>query len=83
MMELVTLLAVYYTCAEEAAHGRLTQTQRFACNETYQQAKNIFLDAEYRIPGTYIPPAANVAAYRRFKAWEAENADLVADLKGR
>lgn len=82
-MELVTLLAIYYACSQEAEHGRLTQEERFACNVTYQQAKRLFLDEAERAPGTQITPAQNVKAYRRFKAWEQENAEIVHMLKSR
>ncbi len=84
MPELVTLLAVYYACAVDAAQGTLTQTQRFACNETYQQAKRHFAqDEALRQPGSYLPPEENTQAYLRLKAWEVENAELVAALKAR
>ena len=83
MTELLSLLAVYYHCSEEAAHWRLTQLERFLCNQTYQQAKLLFLDEDARAPGAQITPEQNVEAYLRFKAWEQENADLVADMKSR
>ena len=84
MPELVTLLAIYYACALDAAEGTLTQTQRFACNETYQQAKRHFAEDEaLRQPGSYLPPAENTRAYLRLKEWETANADLVATLKSR
>lgn len=81
MPELVLLLTVYYKCAALAAEGLLTQTQRFACNETYQQAKRQFLEGELSEPGSFLTPEQNTQAYLRFKAWEAENADIVAALK--
>ncbi|MCY4335937.1 MAG: hypothetical protein OXC60_14865 [Litoreibacter sp.] len=83
MMELLTLLAIYYQCGEEAIHGRLTQAQRFACNESYQQAKALFLDEAARAPGARITPAQNAQAYLRFKMWERENAEIVQSLKQR
>ena len=84
MPELVTLLAIYYACALDAAEGTLTQTQRFACNETYQQAKRHFAEDEaLRQPGSYLNPDENTQAYLRLKEWEQENAELVAELKPR
>lgn len=84
MTELITLLSVYYLCAADAAEGTLTQKERFACNETYQQAKRLFLDdAALRQPGSLLTPEQNTRAFLRFKAWEQENAELVASLKER
>ena len=81
MVELVLLLSVYYKCTALAAEGLLTQTQRFACNETYQQAKRQFLEGDLSAPGSVLTPEQNTLAYLRFKSWEAENADIVAALK--
>lgn len=84
MPEIVALLAIYYTCAAQAAEGLLTQQERFACNETYQQAKRLFLDDEaLRRPGSVLTPEQNTRAFLRFKTWERENAALVAELKAR
>ncbi|MEL6807597.1 MAG: hypothetical protein AAFO97_07435 [Pseudomonadota bacterium] len=78
MAELVVLLSVYYKCAALAETGSLTQAERFACNNTYQEAKRHFVDDE---PGAVLTPEQNRQAYLRFKSWEAENADLIAALK--
>lgn len=84
MPEIVTLLSVYYICAAQAAEGLLTQRERFACNETYQQAKRLFLEDEaLRRPGSVLTPQQNTRAFLRFKTWERENPALVAELKGR
>lgn len=84
MSELLTLLSFYYACSALAADGQLTQGERFDCNRTYQAAKILFLDPEDRpAPGAEIPAMLNKEAYRRFKDWEAENADLVRQMKAR
>jgi hypothetical protein len=81
MSDLLTLLSVYYECVSLAHDGLLTQTERFACNETYQQAKRLFLDGHLRLPQSILTPEQNTLAYARFKAWEVENAELVRLLK--
>ena len=84
MAEIVALLSVYYVCSADAAVGRLTQEERFACSATYQAAKRAFLDeGERSLPGTRLTAKENRLAYTRFKAWEAANAEMVSDLKSR
>ncbi len=84
MPDVITLLSIYYICAAEAALGNLTQDERFACNATYQAAKRTFLSAEERnVVSSRLTPSENVLAYQRFKAWEQENAELVARLKSK
>lgn len=84
MTELLTLLSFYYACSGMAAVGELTQTQRFECYRTYQEAKVLFLDPSERpAAGTDFTPMQNREAYLRFKAWERENADLVDEMKAR
>ena len=85
MIEIVALLTVYYQCTALAEEGLLTQTERFACNSTYQQIKREFVqdiadpsDSDY-----VLRSQQNVLAFQRFKTWEAENADLVRELKQR
>ena len=81
MVELVVLLSVYYKCAALAETGSLTQEERFACNNTYQEAKRHFLDDDARTSGAMLTPEQNTEAYLRFKAWEAQNAELIEALK--
>lgn len=78
MMKLLTLLSVYYTCTAQAEQGLLTRAERFECNSSYQQIKRHFAG---KAPNAILTHEQNVAAYRMFKDWEAENADLVNDLK--
>lgn len=81
MAEIVALLSIYYSCASLAEHGLLTQEERFACNATYQEAKVLFLAEDAPALGTTLSPEQNTLAFRRFKAWEAANEDLVRQLK--
>lgn len=81
MPDLIELLSVYYQCTPLAEAGLLTQTERFACNETYQQAKRLFLDGDLRLPGSILTHEQNTQAYLSFKDWEIRNAGLVQLLK--
>ena len=77
----MTLLALYYKCTALATDGLLTQSERFACNATYQQTKRMFLEEPLQDPSVVLTREQNSLAYLRFKDWEAENAQLVQDLK--
>ena len=81
-MDPATLLAAYYACVALANEGALSQAQRFACNDTYQSAKRMFLP-EDASPGAILTPGQNVRAYLRFKRWETENPDIVRALQPR
>ena len=84
MPEIVAILSVYYICSADAALGQLSQQERFACNATYQSAKRAFLtEDEKSLEGLRLTVEENIRAYRRLKAWEAENAALVRELKSR
>ena len=78
----MALLAIYYHCSVLAEDGLLSQPERFACNDTYQEIKRRFLDEELS-PGQMFSPQQNRVAYLRFKLWEADNADVVMTLKGK
>ncbi|MEJ8560307.1 hypothetical protein QTO30_03000 [Yoonia sp. GPGPB17] len=81
MDQLLQLLSVYYECTALAEAHQLTQIERFACNETYQQAKRLFLEGALARPGSILTKEQNTEAYLLFKAWEVENAALVAALR--
>lgn len=83
MIEIVTLLSIYYHCTALAEDGLLSQSERFDCNRTYQQVKREFVK-DTADPFDYaLKSQQNVLAFQRFKSWEAENADLVRQLKQR
>ena len=81
MIEIVALLSIYYKCAALAADGLLSQQERFACNSTYQAAKRQFVHDVIGPSDRPLTSQQNVLAYQRFKSWEAENSDLVQQLK--
>jgi len=81
MEDLLNLLSVYYQCTALAELHQLTQVERFACNETYQQAKRLFLDGDLARPGSILTHEQNTRAYLLFKSWEVENAALVKTLR--
>ena len=83
MLELMTLLAVYYKCTALATDGLLTQRERFACYSPYQLVKREFLEESLQDPAVVLTIQQNTEAYLRFKAWEAANPDVVRDLKSR
>ena len=83
MEDFTTLLTVYYQCTAMAEAHVLTQVERFACNETYQQVKRLFLDGDLSRPGSFLTHEQNTQAYLLFKSWEIENASLVETLKSR
>ena len=74
MDELWIYVSAYYQCTALAEAHVLTQTERFACNETYQQVKRLIIGAEVTQPLTR---EQNVQAYLLFKDWEIENAGLI------
>ncbi len=81
MPELIALLAIYYQCAALAEDGLLTQQERFACNDTYQQAKRLFLEDDLQNHDAKLDADQNRIAYLRLKQWEAENSDLIQDWR--
>lgn len=81
MDDFLSLISVYYQCTALAEAHVLTQIERFACNETYQQAKRLLLDGDLAQPGSILTREQNTEAFLRFKSWEVENANLVARLK--
>ncbi|MEM8802846.1 MAG: hypothetical protein AAGF55_09965 [Pseudomonadota bacterium] len=78
MMEFLTLLSIYYNCTALAEQGLLTRSERIECNASYQQVKRHFVGQP---TDALLSHEQNVNAYRKFKSWEAENAQLVQDLK--
>jgi len=80
MEDLLNFITVYYQCSALAETYELSQPQRFACNETYQIIKRLFLDAELKQVLTH---EQNTEGYLLFKSWEAENPALVQSLQSR
>lgn len=83
MTELLAILSIYYQCATLAEDWKLTQAERFACRDVYQTAKRMFLEDGEHDPNARLTADQNLLAYSRFKAWEAENAALVEEMRRR
>lgn len=75
MTAFIALLSSYYLCDAAAALHPLAPDTAQACAARYEAVKDTFVDE------TAAGPEARRLAYMRFKRWEAENADLVADLR--
>ena len=82
MTEFLKLLAVYYMCDQAAMIRPLTPEEYMGCQRTYEAVKVYFSGLD----DPESPTLAQIAAQKRdayagFKAWEAENAGLVAKMK--
>ena len=82
MGEFLALLSLYYMCDATAAMRPLAGDELAACTEAYETVKVYFIeDWELAPKGSLERFAQNLQGYQGFKAWEAENSDLVAKLK--
>ena len=70
MNTFLSILAAYYMCDAAATAGTLRDLDVRQCTAFYEEVKS-------RAPG----PQGSRSGYVRFKAWEAENAALVARMK--
>lgn len=75
MTTFFALLSAYYICDAAAAVGTLTLSEITECVHRYEAVK-----AEF-VPPDASGPEAGREGYRRFKAWEAENPEIVARMK--
>ncbi len=81
MGEFLALLLTYYTCDAAAQMQEPLGGQRLACVETYEEVKSYFAPLEEAPYGTAAYGAQRIETYRAFSAWEAENAEMVAELR--
>lgn len=81
MAEFLALLLAYYTCDAAAPTQEPLGGDRLACVETYEDVKSWFAPLDPAPYGTPEYGAQRIATYQAFQAWEAENADLVAELR--
>ena len=81
MGEFLALLLAYYTCDAAAQTQEPLGGDRLACVATYEQVKSFFAPLDPAPVGTPEYGAERIAPYRAFRAWEAENAELVAALR--
>lgn len=82
MQTFLQLLSIYYMCDVAAALRPLDFEEVVGCTATYELVKQHFAPEFDLAPhGTPERVAQNRAAYLGFRAWQDENADLVADLR--
>jgi hypothetical protein len=77
----LALLLAYYTCDAAAQTQEPLGSQRLACVETYEAVKRYFAPLDPAPAGTPDYGQQRIETYRAFTAWEAANAELVADLR--
>jgi hypothetical protein len=75
MTPFFALLSAYYLCDATASMRPLAPSAAQSCAAKYEAVR-----ARFEPDGTDGPHARRLS-YMRFKAWEAENADLVARLR--
>ncbi|WP_121630589.1 hypothetical protein [Tropicibacter alexandrii] len=81
MSPFIALLSLYYLCDQGAALRPLPPSDAQRCARHYEQVKLTFLDETPAPSGSEARAAQNLAAYRKFKAWEAANPALVEGLR--
>ena len=82
MSEFLQLLAVYYLCDAAAALRPMTSDEVMGCMNTWEAVKTRFAPTFELAPrGSPERVAQMQAAYLAFLDWEAENADLVAEMQ--
>jgi hypothetical protein len=81
MGEFLALLLAYYTCDAAAQTQEPLGADRLACMATYEEVKGFFAPLTPAPRGTPEYGAQRIETYRAFSAWEAENAEIVAELR--
>lgn len=81
MAEFLALLLAYYTCDAAAQTQEPLGGQRLACVETYEEVKAFFAPLDAAPYGTPEYGSQRIETYRAFSAWEAANAEVVAELR--
>ena len=76
MTTFISLLTAYYLCDTIGQDRVLPADMARACAATYEAVK-----AQFPVPPGVSAAEANATRYRAFKAWEADNALLVGDLR--
>ena len=79
MTEFLKLLALYYMCDSAAAVRPLSAEEFMSCQLNYETVKSYFSGFETGGPADIA--ARNRNAYAGFKAWEADNAQLVTQMR--
>ena len=81
LAEFLALLLAYYTCDAAAQSQEPMGPERMACVETYEEVKSYFAPLTPAPRGTPQYGAERIATFQAFRAWEADNAALVATLR--
>ena len=81
LAEFLALLLAYYTCDAAAQTQEPLGPDRLACVATYEEVKSYFAPITPSPRGTPAYGAERIATYRALSAWEAENAEVVAQLR--
>ena len=82
MSEFLSVLALYYVCDATAALRPMSAEEIGACFSTYDTVKVYFVDGfDLAPPGSMARIRQMSEAYLAFKAWEEDNAALVADMR--
>ena len=84
MQPFVTLLAAYYVCEALAFEDGLNDGNAWRCVSAYETLMLAYLTEEERgavADMTMRGSGIAHAGYLRFRAWEAENAELVESFK--
>ncbi|MEM0937641.1 MAG: hypothetical protein AAF865_16590 [Pseudomonadota bacterium] len=71
----LALLSAYYLCDAAAALRPLPPDTAQHCAAQYEAVKSSF------VPGADSGPAERRLGYLRFKSWEADNPDVVGELR--
>jgi hypothetical protein len=79
--QFLALLLAYCTCDTTAQSQEKLGGQRLACVETYEEVKDFFAPLDPAPVGTAEYGLQRIEIYRAFSAWEAENPEIVAELR--
>ncbi|MEM9975347.1 MAG: hypothetical protein AAF771_14305 [Pseudomonadota bacterium] len=82
MGEFIAILTIYYMCDSVAGTRPLAGDELNACSAAYEEVKTYFIEEFELAPhGSLERFEQNRQGYLGFKAWEAENAELVSKLR--
>jgi hypothetical protein len=81
MEQFLALLLAYYTCDAAAQTQTPLGGDRLLCVETYEEVKGFFAPLDPAPVGTEGYGAQRIETYVAFSDWEAENAEVVAELR--
>ncbi len=81
MSEFLDILALYYLCDATALIRPMSAGEVHDCMTTYDAVKAWFAPFDLGAPGTLERHAQLLEGYDGFLAWQAENPDLVADMR--